>query len=286
MRIVLRPPIAARAAAVAAGSQQAVPISPAATVVLVRPAAGGGIEVYLQRRHRGMAFAGDVFAFPGGRVDPADAAVREDAWSGPDPQAWARRFDADAVTARAHVVAVVRELFEETGVLLAVRPDGTDGVTPGRGSWPAEAERQAVCDGRPFGDVLAEHGLRIDAASLVAWSRWVTPRFEQRRFDAWFFVAPLPEGQEPRVATGETHSQLWVAPADGLAAMRAGEVRMLPPTWWTLSQLGGVHDVVELPRAAPPMVRYTVGWSREGDDAVMVLPDDPRYPGDDPREGT
>ena len=282
MRIVLRPPVAARAAEVAEGAEAAVPISPAATVVLVRPADGGGIEVYLQRRHRGLAFAGGVFAFPGGRVDAADADLPDSAWSGPSPQAWAQQFDADAATARAHVVAVVRELFEETGVLLAASADGA----PASSGWPSEHDRQAVSEGRPLGHVLAEHGLRIDSASLVGWSRWVTPRFERRRFDAWFFVAALPTGQQPRVATGESHSQTWVRPDDGLAGMKGGDLPMLPPTWWTLSELAQVHDLAGLHEAAPPMARHTVGWVREGDDAVMVLPDDPRYPGDDPNEGT
>ena len=282
MRIVLRPTMAARAAEVAAGAAAAVPISPAATVVLVRPADGGGVEVYLQRRHRGLAFAGGVFAFPGGRVDAADADLPDSAWSGPSPQTWAQQFDADAATARAHVVAVVRELFEETGVLLAA-PLGAAAAPAG---WPSEHDRQAVSEGRPLGHVLAERGLQIDSASLLAWSRWVTPRFERRRFDAWFFVAALPPGQQPRVATDESHSQTWVRPADGLAAMKAGDLPMLPPTWWTLSELSDVKGLADLREAAPPMARHTVGWAREGDDTVMVLPDDPRYPGDDPKEGT
>ena len=281
MRIVLPPPMAQRASAVASGAQDAVPIGPAATVVLVRPAEAG-IEVYLQRRHTGLAFAGGMFAFPGGRVDPADATVPDSAWSGPGPQTWARRFAADPQTARSHVVAVVRELFEETGVLLAVPADGAGSAS----AWPDETERQAVSDGRPLASLLAEHGLAIDAGSLAAWSRWVTPRFERRRFDAWFFVAALPAGQQPRVATGESHSERWVRPADGLDEMRAGKLAMLPPTWWTLSELTGVHAVADVHRAAPPMVRHTVGWAREGDDTVMVLPGDPRYPGDDPKEGT
>jgi 8-oxo-dGTP pyrophosphatase MutT (NUDIX family) len=278
--------MADRAAAVAAGVQDAVAIGPAATVVLVRPAMGGGIEVYLQRRHRSLAFAGGMFAFPGGRVDPADAALDHSAWSGPPPAVWAERFGADAATARGHVVAVVRELFEETGVLLAVPAASSGTGGDASATWPGEADRKAVSEGRPLAQMLTEHTLCVDSGSLVAWSRWVTPRFERRRFDAWFFVAALPADQEPRVATGESQSGLWVRPDDGLAAMRSGDLAMLPPTWWTLAELSGVDDIADVVATAPPMVRHTVGWAREGDDAVMVLPDDARYPGDDPREGS
>ena len=270
--------MAARAAAVAAGDEPAVPLEPAATVLLVRPAAGGGVEAYVQRRHRGLAFAGGVYAFPGGRVDPADSELPDDLWTGPTPAEWAQRFaEPDESRARAHVVGLARELFEETGVLLA----------RGDAGWPAESDRVAVAEGRfHLQDVLRAHDLRLDSGALTPWARWVTPRFERRRFDAWFFLAALPAGQEPRVATAESHEGRWVRPAEAVAAAEAGEMAMLPPTWWTLRQVAEAATVEQAAANPPPMVRYTVGWTRRDDDVLLVLPDDPDYPGLDPREGT
>lgn len=270
--------MAARAAAVAAGDEPAVPLEPAATVVLVRPAADGGLEAYVQRRHRGLAFAGGVYAFPGGRVDPADSELPDDLWGGPSPAEWARRFgELQASRARAHVVGLVRELYEETGVLLAQG-------SPGR---PPERDRLAVAEGRlHLQDVLGAHGLRVDTDALTPWARWVTPRFERRRFDAWFFLAALPADQEPRVASAESHEGRWVRPAEAVAAAESGEMAMLPPTWWTLRQVAEAATVDEAAAHPPPMVRYTVGWTRRDGDVLLVLPDDPDYPGLDPREGT
>ncbi len=243
MRIVLPEPLAQRARAVAAGQAPPAPVEPAATVVLVRPA-GETVEVYLQHRHRALAFAGGVHAFPGGRVDPADAATLRDEVSGSSTADWAARFGAaSADEAAAHVAAAIRELAEETGV-------------------------------------------RLEPGGLVGWSRWVTPRFERRRFDAWFFVAAAPSGQEPRAATSESHEGVWMRPADALAALETGKLAMLPPTWWTLREIAERGPITGVLGHPPPMHRYTVGWTSIGDDVVMALPGDPAYPGDDPREGT
>lgn len=282
MRIVLPPELGRRAAEVAAGRQEAVALAPAATVVLLRDVPGGGTEAYLQRRHRGLAFAAGKYAFPGGRVDPADAEPAEDVWHGPSPQRWAATFGVDSPdVARAHVVAVVRELFEETGVLLCL-PDPS--ATRNRAA--TEADRAAVGAGLPLADLLRDLGCRLDADALRGWSRWLTPRFETRRFDTWFFVAALPTGQQPRVATSESHEGRWVAPGLARSLLRSGEMPMLPPTWWTLAELAGLGPVADVLAKGRDVVRYTVGWATVGDDAVMVLPDDDRYPGDDPREGT
>src|SRR5690349_18303616 len=95
---------------------------PAATVALVRDGAHG-LEVYLLRRVREMAFAAGMHVFPGGSVDPSDRLdAAPDApigWVGPGPQWWAEQFGTDEASGGALVCAAVRETFEEAGVLLA-----------------------------------------------------------------------------------------------------------------------------------------------------------------------
>ena len=59
----------------------------ASTVVLLRDGATGP-EVYLLRRHLGMAFAAGMCVFPGGGVDPRDSDARV-GWAGPSPREWA-----------------------------------------------------------------------------------------------------------------------------------------------------------------------------------------------------
>jgi 8-oxo-dGTP pyrophosphatase MutT (NUDIX family) len=246
-------------------------------VVLLRDGAAG-VEAYLQRRHTSLAFAGGMHAFPGGRVDAADGGALP-AWQGLDPIGWGARFGVDARTAATHVVAVVRELFEETGVLLAV--PSRDGST-----WPAEADRAAVAAGRlSLAELTDRHGLALDCRDLRGWSVWVTPRFETRRFEAWFFVARLPAGQHPRVASMESHDGCWVVPAQAALDAEHRRLAMLPPTWWTLRELAAYATVADVLAHPPTMARHTVGWVEHGSGARMVLPGDHDYPGADPREG-
>ncbi|MCF2529205.1 NUDIX hydrolase [Yinghuangia soli] len=223
-----------RARAILAGEFAPAEPRRAATVVLLRERADGP-QAYLLRRHAGMKFAAGMYAFPGGAVDPRDA-DHEVAWAGPSPDEWAKRFGTSSAEARAIVAAAVRETFEESGVLLA-GPDTASVVSDTTGDdW--EADRAALVD-RTLGltEFLDRRGLVLRSDLLGGWSRWVTPEFEDRRYDTWFFVATLPEGQRTRDVSGEADRVTWAKPADVLARHKAGELGMLPPTIETLRNL-------------------------------------------------
>ena len=78
--------------------------------------------------------------------------------------------------------------------------------------------------------MLTQAGLVAAASALRPWARWVTPEFERRRFDTWFYLARLPDGQEARDLGGEGEQAAWLDPADALDRHAAGELPMLPPT--------------------------------------------------------
>jgi glyoxylase-like metal-dependent hydrolase (beta-lactamase superfamily II)/8-oxo-dGTP pyrophosphatase MutT (NUDIX family) len=120
-------------------------------------------------------------------------------------------------------VCAARELFEETGVLLA---RGSERLSP---AHLAEKRRLASGGGSSFHEALKKDGLELDAAALVPVGRWVTPPFSPRRFDTWFFLAWLPEGQEPLVEPGELESGEWIRPAEALQRWTRGQVIMAPP---------------------------------------------------------
>jgi 8-oxo-dGTP pyrophosphatase MutT (NUDIX family) len=95
-------------------------------------------------------------------------------------------------------------------------------------------------------EVREETGVVLAADDLVAWARWVTPEGEPRRFDALFFVAALPAGENP-VATGtEMDSVVWMKPADALAAVAAGKLAMMPPTAITLRELAAFAEIPDV----------------------------------------
>ncbi|MEV5693109.1 NUDIX hydrolase [Micromonospora globbae] len=218
----------------------------AATVLLLRPA-GADFEVYLIRRVAAMTFGG-MYAFPGGGVDRSDSQTHLD-WAGPAPADWGTRLGLAPDAAQAVVCAAAREVFEEAGVLLA-GADATSVVGDVSGDdW--ESARVALEQRRSgFAEFLAERGLTLRSDLLLPWSRWITPEFEPRRFDTYFFVALLPEGQRTRDVSGEADRTLWVRPADAVTRAEAGELAMLPPTLVTLGEVAAAGDLSGVVRAA------------------------------------
>lgn len=236
--------MADRAARFAAEGREAPAPRAAATVVLLRPARQG-FEVYAIRRAAAMTFGG-VYAFPGGGVDASDSEDRG-GWAGPPPDWWAERLRLPPGTARAVVCAAVREVFEEAGVLLA--GPGPDTVVGDVEDFE-QARRDLVARRLGLTAFLAGARLRLRSDLLVPWSRWITPEFEPRRFDTYFFLALLPDGQRTRDVSGEADHTLWIRPADALARRAAGKMRMLPPTAVTLADVAAYDDPSRLFEAA------------------------------------
>ncbi|MGA6156788.1 NUDIX hydrolase [Stenotrophomonas sp. NPDC087984] len=214
-----------------------------------RNTAGGadGLAVYMLRRRASMAFAGGAYAYPGGSVDPRDE--RMVTWAGPSRAQWARRLGLDpseATQAQAIVCAAVRETFEEAGVLLAGPTPHTVVADTTGDDW--EADRVAlVARDLSFAEFLDRRGLVLRSDLLGCWARWITPEFEPRRYDTWFFVAALPRGQRTRNASTEADRTVWIRPGDAADGYDRGELLMMPPTIATLRQLaahGAVADAL------------------------------------------
>ncbi|WP_406512494.1 NUDIX hydrolase [Streptomyces sp. NBC_00161] len=225
------------------------PVEPrrAATVMLLRDTPDGPV-VHMLRRKASMAFAGGAYAYPGGGVDPRDE-DHQVGWAGPSREEWAARLATDPRTAQAIVCGAVRETFEEAGVLLAGESaDTVVGDTTGD-DW--EADRTAlVARELSFAEFLDRRGLRLRSDLLGAWARWITPEFEPRRYDTWFFVAALPEGQRTRNASTEADRTVWIRPADAADGYDKGELLMMPPTISTLRSLEPYGSAVDALTAA------------------------------------
>ncbi|MFI0510638.1 8-oxo-dGTP pyrophosphatase MutT (NUDIX family) [Streptomyces canus] len=220
----------------------------AATVMLLKDSAAGTV-VHMVRRRASMAFAGGAYAYPGGGVDPRDD-DHQIHWAGPTRAWWAARLGVDETTAQAIVCAAVRETFEEAGVLLAgPTAETVVGDTTGA-QW--EADRAALVDRElSFAEFLERRGLVLRSDLLGAWTRWITPEFEPRRYDTWFFVAALPQGQRTRNASTEADRTVWIRPQDAADGYDKGELLMMPPTIATLRQLVPHATAADALAAAP-----------------------------------
>jgi glyoxylase-like metal-dependent hydrolase (beta-lactamase superfamily II)/8-oxo-dGTP pyrophosphatase MutT (NUDIX family) len=181
-----------------------------------------GRELFWVRRGAPLRFAAGFFAFPGGGVDPEDARVPVRGLTG---------------ESAAEVAAAARELFEETGVLVA------DGAGPIPRQERDSCRRALLAGELSFGDWLSRQGLEIDSADFIPAGRWVTPPVSPLRFDARTFLVRFPAGERAEVWPGELSAGEWISTGEALARWASGEVLLHPPNLWPIQCLD---------RAAPP----------------------------------
>ena len=208
-------------------STSAAPKDAAAVILIRQDADPDNPEVYWVKRSDKLAFLAGFHAFPGGQIDSDDATV--EVRNAPDP------------ATSAMISGAARELFEELGVLVArgaetltkgQRASLLDDLESGRMSWPA---------------LLDHYNLYLDADDFTYVGRWVTPPFNARRFDTWFFLVKCPPKQEPNVIAGELAGGEWLPARDAYARWLRDEVVAVPPTLHALRMLGAglTPDLVE-----------------------------------------
>lgn len=243
---------------------------PAATLLLLRDRPQGGWEVLITRRSDRASFAPSMYVFPGGGIEPQDADIPADTAI--------FRPDTDAPT-RAASIAALRETFEEMGVLLANRADGS----------PAnQADIDTLDRHAPLWPQLQAHGLQLNAAAVWQVGHFTAPPHLSKRFAVPFFVALMPQDQTAIPDNSEQFEAIWVAPAEALAQHKAQQIAMMLPTVRTLAYLSDYphsQAVVEAACAGPLWIhapRFALQQGKEQSllenhlaygETVMVTPD-------------
>jgi 8-oxo-dGTP pyrophosphatase MutT (NUDIX family) len=138
-------------------------------------------------------------------------------------------------------VGAVREVFEETGILVGTRADGS--ALTAADADDLAAARARLLDRAVFADVLRAHDLRIAPQRLVYVAHFVTPAAEPRRYDTRFFVVEAPLEQEAAHHAAEATHGGWYTAAEALE-MSGDDLRvMMPPTRIMCAEVS-VHDSV------------------------------------------
>lgn len=242
---------------------------PSATVILLRQGPES-IETFLVQRHGRTAF-GNAWAFPGGVVETFDARVHG-ACTGKSAATLNRLLDVP--NALNYYSAAIRELFEETGVLL-----GSSDRTAGE----LDAVREALNAGRlAWDEFVADARVSLDIDALHYVSYWVTPLGNPRRFATRFFLARMPAGQTAQHCGGELVDCQWTTPGAALDANRDGALPMIFPTIRTLRFLDDFASCDEAIAAADKLaadgiVEILPKAVESNGKRVIVLPGDPRY---------
>ncbi len=205
-----------------------VPVRDAATVILVRDR--DGPQVLMGQRGAQAVFMPSKFVFPGGAVDPGDAAIP--LGGALRPTCAARLHEGAAPDlARALLAAAVRETWEETGLILG-----------SRGAWP---------DPPPDWQGFAATGHRPSVAGLAYVFRAITPPGRPRRFDARFFLADadtvLPQCDDFSGACEELSALQWIP---------LPEVRRFDLPFITQVVLGELSALLRQPEPVPTSLPF------------------------------
>lgn len=241
---------------------------PASAVVLAREAAGGGVEVFMVRRHVRSEFVPDAFVFPGGSVAQGDIEAER------APSLCSSVEEGPTALGTGFRVAALRECFEEAGVLLAwcgeaslaIAPEGVERFAGYRNGLYGKTETME--------GIARREGLTLATGELLHWAHWITPEASPKRFDTHFFLAPMPAGQQAAHDRLETTAGVWITPEDALARSSEGTFPIVFATIHQLRELTGLASVAEAQRRFAGAAVHTIMprmFQRDGK-LVILMP--------------
>ncbi len=189
----------------------------AVSIVLTRDP--DSAEVYLVERSPSLKFFGGYFAFPGGTLDAEDGGLKVKNSS---------KIPADSLP---YIIAAVREVFEETGVLLS----------HGKVVIPKERlqkyRTQLLANEIRLSEILTREDQIIDAVDFNFICNILTPEFSPVRYDTQFYWAKIPDGQSPEIWPGELVNGIFYSAEKALSLWEAGDMLIVPPVTFMLKEL-------------------------------------------------
>ena len=258
----------------------------ASTVIVLRER--DHLETFMLRRHGKSSFMANAWVYPGGRLDDADTRPEVvDRIVGLSTERAREELGIDSATRAAGLyLAAIRETFEEAGILLARRrgeSDWIDLVAADTETFERYREQLHTYE-IALSEVAEAEDLEFPLDELAFFAHWITPTFEPKRFDTYFFVARAPARQEPLHDAKETTDSFWIRPVDALQRADDGEMYLAPPTRRTLERLARFDTVDAVFEAVddwlPPCILPHLVMEEDG--PVLLLPGDEDYPQDDP----
>ncbi|MBM4763496.1 NUDIX hydrolase [Bacillus sp. B15-48] len=195
---------------------------PASTVLLIDEK----IRVYLTKRPKTMKVLAGYHVFPGGSVENEDSVMAKN---------FIRNWHDSQQLGLGHYVAAIRELFEEVGIFLGKKNNGT----------PFKLSSNEMIDYRrllinqeiSFSEMLKQENLHLDFSHLTYFGHRITPKYKPIRFDTRFFLAKLPNGQSPKPERFEIDDASWMTPEEALSSYEIGKMLLASPTIESLRTL-------------------------------------------------
>ena len=259
----------------------------AATVILLRDRPDSeGFEILMVLRHPKSVFVPNSYVFPGGILEESDYAGGVERFctglTRQKAEAQLENLSSPEIALGTWITGI-RETFEEVGLLLAYRDDGTlvefdSDETTAR----FRTHRRLLFEGkRSLDSILREEGLRLATDRLHYFSHWITPEFLPLRYDVRFFVTMAPEQQVPLHDGIELTKHAWITPQTALKRFHNGKCNMVLPTVITMEELSRydtAQAVIESTRQKNIQGVLTQVVEEDGE-VVEYMPDGRRFKG-------
>lgn len=187
------------------------------------------------KRHARTSF-GSSFAFPGGVLEDSDARVNN--FCQGVSVAQANKILQVESGGLAYYSAAIRELFEETGVLLAKHTLSVERLAAAR-----VAINAGVLDWHQF---ALENELALQCDHLHYFSYWITPMGAPKRYSARFFLAGVAPTQVASHDGVELTESCWMTAKEVLAARKRKAMKLPYPTQKTLKRVSKLSDTAAL----------------------------------------
>ncbi len=219
-------------------------------------------------RHHQIDFASGALVFPGGKLDPQDLDSRVLSRLASYPDASGEQSQLRA--------AAIREVFEESGILLARDQSGAARLPDAQcEAWRDGLNKHSLT----MGDILAEGDLTLACDALVHYSHWITPPVMPKRFDTHFYLARVPAGQIPDHDGHENVDSLWIRPKQVIQDAESKTRTVIFPTLCNvvrLAQWDSVEEAFDGARRAP-VVPITPWTEKRMDGRYVCIPKDAGY---------
>ncbi len=222
----------------------------ASTVILV--SGDSPFEVYLMQRAASQTFMAGAYVFPGGQVDTMDINLRLLEHCHGFTPVMARDLlqetELEDEIAIGLFFGAIRELFEESGILLAYGGDHKllgfqdHGMRKRFYAYRSMLHRHEIT----LLELASTEKITYAPELLIPYSHWITPRIEGKRFDTRFFLTHVPLMQAASQDNQELVKSMWMKPCVALSEHMEKKIVLMPPTLKTMEELGAYSSREEL----------------------------------------
>ena len=205
-----------------------------------------GVQVFMMKRSLRSSFGG-IWVFPGGILEDQDQDIAKKNYCNGIDEKKAKailNYDQESLT---YWIASLRETFEETGALIAIR-DNNSFFTPTEDeAINLERLRSDLNNGKiSFFSILKQLKLKIALERLIYISHWITPDVETKRYTTRFFLTSLNEEVTMTHDDLEGTDSKWIGINEALEAHKAGRISLIMPTIKNLESISSYKNTQEM----------------------------------------